>query len=263
MIPDPELRWASARAYNDWLAETFTAASTRFAGAAMIPVQEIDSAVEEIERVAPARAALDHAADAGARGRAVQPRSSTTRCGRRRRRTACRSASTSAPARAVDRARARGRRRELRRGRVSARSARSRYLAASGVLERFPELHVVMVECGAGWLAWLLERMDEAFEEHAAWVKPKLAEPPSFYVRRQGHVTFGNDAAGRGEPRASPASSRCCGRRTTRTPRARGPTPRRRSRASSTASTPSERRRVTYETTARLYGLQAPTASTA
>jgi hypothetical protein len=39
VIPDPELRWATARAYNDWLAETFTAASTRFAGAALIPVQ--------------------------------------------------------------------------------------------------------------------------------------------------------------------------------------------------------------------------------
>ena len=25
VIPDPELRWATARAYNDWLAETFTA----------------------------------------------------------------------------------------------------------------------------------------------------------------------------------------------------------------------------------------------
>jgi len=40
------------------------------------------------------------------------------------------------------------------------------YLAASGVLHRFPALHVVMVECGAGWLAWALERMDEAYEEH-------------------------------------------------------------------------------------------------
>ncbi len=64
------------------------------------------------------------------------------------------------------------------------------------MLARFPDLHVVMVECGAGWLAWLLERMDEAFEEHAQWVEPKLAEPPSFYVRRQGYVTFGNDGAG-------------------------------------------------------------------
>src|SRR5215471_15513828 len=52
MIPDPELRWASARAYNDWLAETFAAQSQRFAGAAMIPVQEIEPAVAEIERIA-------------------------------------------------------------------------------------------------------------------------------------------------------------------------------------------------------------------
>src|SRR5260370_12691992 len=52
MIPDPELRWASGRAYNDWLAETFARQSSRFAGAAMIAVQEIVSAVAEIERVA-------------------------------------------------------------------------------------------------------------------------------------------------------------------------------------------------------------------
>src|SRR5436190_22454065 len=52
VIPDPELRWATARAYNDWLAETFTAASKRFAGAALIPVQEPDEAVREIDRVA-------------------------------------------------------------------------------------------------------------------------------------------------------------------------------------------------------------------
>ena len=63
------------------------------------------------------------------------------------------------------------------------------YLAASGVLERFSELHVVMVECGAGWLAWVLERMDEAFEEHHWWVNPKLAAPPSDYVRRNVRVT--------------------------------------------------------------------------
>src|SRR5438552_2849871 len=88
LIPDPELRWACARAYNDWLAETFASASKRFAGAAMIPVHEVATAVDELERV------------------------------------------------------------------------------------------------------------DEAFEEHASWVKPKLAAKPSDYVRRQGHVTFGNDASG-------------------------------------------------------------------
>ena len=107
------------------------------------------------------------------------------------------------------------------------------YLAASGVLERFPALHVVMVECGAGWLAWLLERMDEAFEEHEQWVKPKLAEPPSFYVRRQGHVTFGNDAAGVVQPRLHRRRAAAVGVRLPASRRARGRTRRRRSRGSS------------------------------
>jgi predicted TIM-barrel fold metal-dependent hydrolase len=70
------------------------------------------------------------------------------------------------------------------------------YLCGSGVLERHPELRVVMVECGAGWLAWTLEAMDDATREHAAFVRPKLRELPSFYFRRQGAVTFQRDPVG-------------------------------------------------------------------
>jgi predicted TIM-barrel fold metal-dependent hydrolase len=131
------------------------------------------------------------------------------------------------------------------------------YLAASGVLERFPDLHVVMVECGAGWLSWLLERMDEAFEEHEQWVKPKLAEPPSFYVRRQAHVTFGNDAAGvvnREFTGVEPllwASDY---------PHPEGTWPHTQETLERIFASvdPAERRVITYETTARLYGLEAP-----
>src|SRR6266545_4641975 len=54
MIPDAELRMACARVYNDWLAETFASTSKRFAGAALIPVQDVDAAVAEVERVAAA-----------------------------------------------------------------------------------------------------------------------------------------------------------------------------------------------------------------
>ncbi|MDG2304984.1 MAG: amidohydrolase family protein [Candidatus Binatia bacterium] len=69
-------------------------------------------------------------------------------------------------------------------------------LCASGVLERHPKLRVMMVECGAGWLAWALDAMDEAYLEHEMFVKPKLAELPSAYFRRQGGVTFQRDAVG-------------------------------------------------------------------
>jgi predicted TIM-barrel fold metal-dependent hydrolase len=195
LIPDPELRWACARAYNDWLAETFAAASSRFAGAAMIPVHEVAAAVDEIERVAglglrsvmlpmhppPDRpynldvyepiwaAAQDHRFPVSFHvGTGASPWTEKGAGG--------------AVINYVE---------------VGLSAQRNlTYLAASGVLERFPELHVVMVECGAGWLAWVLERMDEAFEEHSSWVKPKLASKPSDYVRRQGHVTFGNDGSG-------------------------------------------------------------------
>ena len=62
--------------------------------------------------------------------------------------------------------------------------------------ERHAGLRVVLVECGAGWLAWALEAMDDAYREHHMFVRPKLAEPPSFYFRRQGAVTFQRDPVG-------------------------------------------------------------------
>ena len=58
-------------------------------------------------------------------------------------------------------------------------------LCASGVLETFPELRCVMTESNAGWLAWVMFQMDEAWKKHAHWAKPKLEIPPSEYCRRQ------------------------------------------------------------------------------
>jgi predicted TIM-barrel fold metal-dependent hydrolase len=66
-------------------------------------------------------------------------------------------------------------------------------LACGGVLERYPELHVVMVEVNAGWLAWANSTLDEYYEAHRRWAKPVLAELPSHYIRRQVHATFQDD----------------------------------------------------------------------
>jgi predicted TIM-barrel fold metal-dependent hydrolase len=70
------------------------------------------------------------------------------------------------------------------------------YLTGSGVLARHPDLRVVMVECGSGWLAWVLHAMDDAYREHALMVQPKLDLLPSEYFRRQGFVTFQSDPVG-------------------------------------------------------------------
>ena len=67
-------------------------------------------------------------------------------------------------------------------------------LSCGGVLERYPALHVVLVEVNAGWMAWTMSTLDEYYQAHEHWSKPKLAELPSHYIRRQIHATFQQDA---------------------------------------------------------------------
>lgn len=66
-------------------------------------------------------------------------------------------------------------------------------LVGGGVLDRNPNAHILFVECGAGWLLGLAERMDEVYEGHAPMVLPKLGRKPSQIVRDQVHCSFQND----------------------------------------------------------------------
>ena len=67
---------------------------------------------------------------------------------------------------------------------------------ASGILERFPGLKFVLVECGIGWLAWVLQTLDQINEKRHMWISPKLGLKPSEYFRRQGAATFCDDEVG-------------------------------------------------------------------
>ena len=69
-------------------------------------------------------------------------------------------------------------------------------LIASGALQRHPNLKFVIVECGAGWLAWLLYALDEQTEKKHMWQSPILDKKPSEFMKLQGHVTFGDDPVG-------------------------------------------------------------------
>jgi predicted TIM-barrel fold metal-dependent hydrolase len=62
-----------------------------------------------------------------------------------------------------------------------------------GVLERHPDLDVVLVEVNGGWLAWTMQVLDEYYRAHRSWSKPQLAELPSEYIKRQIHATFQSD----------------------------------------------------------------------
>ena len=68
-------------------------------------------------------------------------------------------------------------------------------MCASGVFERFPKLRVATIEADAGWIPWMMEKMDEAYLKHHFWVRPKLKELPSQYYRNNCFASFGEDRA--------------------------------------------------------------------
>jgi len=66
-------------------------------------------------------------------------------------------------------------------------------LVGGGVLDRNPHAKVVFAECGASWLVGLGERMDEVYHGHEHFIKPKLSRNPSQIVREQIVCSFQND----------------------------------------------------------------------
>jgi predicted TIM-barrel fold metal-dependent hydrolase len=60
----------------------------------------------------------------------------------------------------------------------------------SGVFVRFPGLRVMYSEGQAGWLPYMLDRVDVVWDENRAWggVADKVPDPPSTYIRD--HVYF-------------------------------------------------------------------------
>ena len=78
------------------------------------------------------------------------------------------------------------------------------WFACSGILERHPELKVVMVEGSAGWLAFAMNFLDhhyhgrfgDEFLTKQGFASSRVtAEPPSHYIRRQVSCTFMDDPA--------------------------------------------------------------------
>lgn len=58
-----------------------------------------------------------------------------------------------------------------------------------GVLARFPELKVVFVEPGVGWVSWWLYTIDD-MATRQGYDYPALTELPSYYFRKNVHLTF-------------------------------------------------------------------------
>jgi predicted TIM-barrel fold metal-dependent hydrolase len=191
---DAELSLACARVYNGWIAEVFGAHRDRFAPAAPLPPWDLEGAIEELRRIARLglRPAVlpDHIDEepynspkyerlwAEAEDLGV-PLSFHVGGGRD-------------PVRIHGLGGAITNYALVTSGMIETLS----HLAAAGILERHPGLRVTLVECGIGWLAWAMHILDEAHFKHAKWTRPKLAMPPSEYIRRQVKVTFQDDPVG-------------------------------------------------------------------
>jgi predicted TIM-barrel fold metal-dependent hydrolase len=69
-------------------------------------------------------------------------------------------------------------------------------LIFTGVFERFPDLHVSMIETGVGWLPHFLEQIDDRYWRNRSWGNIPISEPPSFYWYRNMSATFITDRNG-------------------------------------------------------------------
>jgi predicted TIM-barrel fold metal-dependent hydrolase len=65
----------------------------------------------------------------------------------------------------------------------------------AGVCERHPRLKLVLGESGIGYLPYILERLDDTYEERLA-DDLRLPLPPSAYFKRQIYATFQKDFHG-------------------------------------------------------------------
>jgi uncharacterized protein len=63
-------------------------------------------------------------------------------------------------------------------------------LILSGMFDRHPDLKVVSVESGVGWIPFILETLDYEMAENAPEELAQLAKPPSEYFRSNLYATF-------------------------------------------------------------------------
>ncbi len=70
----------------------------------------------------------------------------------------------------------------------------------SGVLVRFPRLKLAYAESQIGWIPYVLERIDDVWEDNQGWAQTKqIPEPPSTYFHRNMWGCFFKDRTGIGQ----------------------------------------------------------------
>lgn len=193
-VTDPELAAAICRAYNRWLADYCKPYPNRLFGIAMLPLQSIELAVQELEF------AVNQLGFRGAfvrpnpyNGRVLHdPQSDPLWAAAQNLNVAIgihSGAESGQPTLAMDRFE--GHRRAVRH--CVAHTLEMMTAAASmimcGVCDRFPNLRVGFLESGGGWMAGWLDRMDRHFDD-IGMNDTGLTTRPSEIFKRQCFVSF-------------------------------------------------------------------------
>jgi len=63
-------------------------------------------------------------------------------------------------------------------------------IICSGMLDRFPDLKIVSVESGAGWVPFILEALEYEMEENAPDLKSRLSLTPKEFFQRNIYATM-------------------------------------------------------------------------
>jgi predicted TIM-barrel fold metal-dependent hydrolase len=196
---DDDFHLAGLEAYNSWLAEQFNAADpTRLLGLAQMPAVDIDSSVTWLRQAkrtgfkgviisaypsgGPSLSLDDDPfwAAAEQEGMPVHIHSGLSQAGKRARKGAAKATASRGGAPTL----------QQMGGAIGQASAFMSEFIYSGVFDRFPDLHLVAVECGAGWIPHFLEHMDDHYWRNRTWSGSTLRLLPSEYFRRNWSATF-------------------------------------------------------------------------
>jgi predicted TIM-barrel fold metal-dependent hydrolase len=188
-IRDPDWAVALARAYNDWIHDRFMRVSPRLLAVALLPVQDVGEAVQELRRCVTELGmpgAVLPAVIHGART-VAGPEFDPLWAAAQELEVPISTHGGTTLALGLEGIGANFTVGHL----LEHPFAQMRQLGAmifEGVFERFPRLRYGCLECGIGWVPYFMDRMDEEKERKGQY-SPRCLRKPSEYVR-SGNIFF-------------------------------------------------------------------------
>jgi predicted TIM-barrel fold metal-dependent hydrolase len=202
MIRDRDWAVTLARAYNDWLYHRFMRASSRLIGVALLPVQDINEAVQELRRCVNELGMVGAVLPAVAVGGRLFSSAEFDPLWQEAQQLdvpVSTHGGVSIPHIGLDTVTNFTVAHTLEHPFSQMRQLVS--MIFEGAFEQFPQLRFGCLECGIGWVPWLMDRMDEEQERKGRY-SPRCKRKPSEYLR-SGNIFFAAEVGEKALPLAA------------------------------------------------------------